>query len=113
MAEKHGHLKEEAKKVSSTFSTVLTLFSKCHHGYNSGSVTDTAIEGIGKWHYNRVIDMIYLDSCRQGHKSLHGILQEDFPHHHGPSQDAHLGGPHGTVVETVAHRFRADGGARG
>ena len=41
----------EVTAVATRFRIALTLFGKCHNGYNSGVITDAAIDQLGKfWH---------------------------------------------------------------
>ena len=37
----------EAQKVYDTYSPVLTLFGKCHRGYNSGAMDESSINELG------------------------------------------------------------------
>ena len=39
----------EATEVATRFRTALALFGKCHRGYNSGVITDKAIDQLGKF----------------------------------------------------------------
>ena len=41
-------VKQQAEAVSSTFTTALELFAKCHKGYNCNAVTDSAIKQTGE-----------------------------------------------------------------
>jgi hypothetical protein len=41
-------LKQEAEAVSETFTKAFELFGKCHRGYNSNVVTNSAIKQTGE-----------------------------------------------------------------
>ena len=45
----HSALQQHVQNVVSKFNEVLTLYSKCHNGYNSSTyMDDTDIKGLGK-----------------------------------------------------------------
>ena len=69
----------EARKVSSTFSTALSLFSKCHHGYNSGPVSDEEIKGIGKPDNTRVVYRYTSYLVDKDITALMRFYRENFP----------------------------------